>query len=80
MPQKDPKPIIGVVGGVGPHAGYDLSLKILEETQADSDQAHIPVVVVSEGDSIPDRTTFLDGTAPSKGFYFVISLPYCSLV
>ena len=55
------KPIIGIVGGVGPHAGYDLALKILQETIAGSDQDHIPVIAISESDTIGDRTSFLIG-------------------
>jgi len=56
------RPVIGIVGGVGPHAGYDLALKILEETDASSDQEHIPVIMISDGDVIPDRTAYLEGS------------------
>lgn len=57
----EPRLIIGIVGGVGPHAGYDLALKILQETDASADQQHIPVVTVSDSDMIGDRTEFLLG-------------------
>ncbi len=61
-------PVIGVVGGVGPYAGLDLQRKILEETAATTDQAHLPVVSVSWPGDIPDRTAYLLGeTAANPG-------------
>lgn len=55
------RPIIGIVGGVGPAAGLDLARKVLQETGADRDQAHIHMVLLSFPAEIPDRTAFLQG-------------------
>ena len=54
--------IIGIVGGVGPHAGIDLASKITSQTSANSDQGHLPVVLLSFPARISERTAFLVGT------------------
>ncbi len=54
--------IIGIVGGVGPHAGIDLASKITSQTSANSDQGHLPVVLLSLPARISERTAFLVGT------------------
>ena len=51
--------MIGVVGGMGPYAGLDLVQKIFNETNAKTDQDHIPVSMISIPHSIEDRTKFL---------------------
>lgn len=52
---------IGIIGGMGPMATVDLFEKITRLTAAESDQAHIHVLVDSNT-SIPDRTAaILDG-------------------
>lgn len=53
--------VIGIVGGVGPYAGLDLSRKIFDQTRATSDQEHLPVAMLSEPERIEDRTAFLLG-------------------
>ena len=53
--------MIGVVGGLGPYAGLDLVRKIFDETDAPTDQAHLPVALLSVPASVPDRTAFLLG-------------------
>ena len=53
--------MIGIVGGVGPYAGLDLARKVFDNTIARSDQEHLPLVLLSEPGSIPDRTAFLLG-------------------
>lgn len=60
MPTKN-KPLIGILGGMGPQAGLDLASKITSETRGDSDQDNVPVVVFSIPDNIPDRTEYLMG-------------------
>ncbi len=55
---------IGVIGGVGPHAGLLLVERILAATEARRDQDHLPVALLSYADRIPDRTAFLEGYAP----------------
>ena len=54
-----PEPIIGVLGGMGPHAGIDLVKKIFEETNATSDQGHLPVALLSYPRHIQDRTEYM---------------------
>ena len=39
--------MIGIVGGMGPHAGLDLARKIFDLTQAEKDQDHVPLTPVS---------------------------------
>ena len=53
--------IIGIVGGVGPYAGLDLSRKVFDQTLASRDQDHLGVILISWSDLIPDRTEFLLG-------------------
>ncbi len=60
---------IGIIGGAGPAAGYDLAIKILKHTKAAIDQEHIDTFVVSCPSSIPDRTAYLlsGGSDPASG-------------
>lgn len=51
--------IIGVIGGMGPYAGLDLIRKIFDLTDADRDQDHLPVALLSYPGRIRDRSTFL---------------------
>lgn len=51
--------IIGVIGGMGPYAGLDLTRKIFEETIAGNDQDHVPIAMFSLSHRIADRTAFL---------------------
>jgi len=53
--------IIGIVGGVGPYAGLDLTEKIFGQTIASSDQEHLPVALLSLPERIEDRTRYLVG-------------------
>ena len=49
------KKSIGIIGGMGPMATCDLMKKIIENTDAACDQAHIRLYVDSNT-NIPDRT------------------------
>jgi aspartate racemase len=51
--------MIGIVGGIGPLAGIDLYRQILENTDARTDQEHVPVMLASVSHEIADRTEFL---------------------
>ncbi len=53
--------MIGIVGGMGPWATADLLDKIAQETIADVDQDHVPVLVMSRPAEVDDRTTFMMG-------------------
>lgn len=59
------KPIIGILGGMGPMASADMFLKFIHAANATSDQAHIPLLISSVPD-IPDRSAHLlaGGTDP----------------
>lgn len=53
--------MIGIVGGIGPLAGADLYKRIVENTIAEKDQEHLPVLLASMPNEIPDRTEYLLG-------------------
>ena len=66
------KPCIGIIGGMGPHAGLDLHMKILNQTKASLDQDHFDIVHVAIASRIPDRTGFLleeKGGNPAQGIF-----------
>ena len=67
--------IIGIVGGVGPYAGLDLTKKILDQTIAEQDQQHLPIALLSLPAKIEDRTAFLLGktkTNPADAVFKII--------
>ena len=51
--------MIGIVGGLGPYAGLDIAKKIIDETVARSDQEHLPQLLFSCPNLIPDRAAYL---------------------
>ena len=53
--------MIGIVGGVGSYAGIDLIKKIYDNTEARSDQEHLPVSMLSAPHKVKDRTKYLVG-------------------
>ena len=54
--------VIGIIGGMGPMATADLYRKIIENTDAATDQEHLHVLIDSNTD-IPDRTAcILEGS------------------
>lgn len=53
--------MIGILSGAGPLAGVDVAKKIIEETIAERDQDHLPLLLFSVPEDIPDRTEFLMG-------------------
>lgn len=61
---KRERPIIGIIGGMGPRAGLYLHRKIVEYTPARSDQDHFAIIHYSA--PFPDRTRALlyGGTSP----------------
>ena len=58
---KDTEPILGVVGGMGPYAGLALVKKVFDHTVAHTDQEHVPVLLFSFPNRIPDRSAYLSG-------------------
>ncbi len=64
------KKTIGILGGVGPYAGLDLIKKIFDNTCAENDYEHLPVILYSVPQLVPDRTDFITGRTtvnPSAG-------------
>lgn len=64
------KKIVGIIGGIGPYAGLDLLQKIYDNTIANSDNEHLPVILYSVPELIPDRSDYIQGLSkenPSKG-------------
>jgi aspartate racemase len=55
---------LGVLGGMGPLATADFLGKLVENTPADTDQGHIPVLLYGDC-TIPDRTASIVGEGPS---------------
>ena len=58
--------MIGIVGGVGSYAGIDLIRKIYDNTDAKTDQEHLPVSMLSAPHLIMDRTKYLLGEIPEN--------------
>ncbi len=64
---------LGIIGGMGPEATADLFRKIIDNTPANSDQEHIPIVI-DNYPQIPDRTLYLKGKGPSPLPFLLESL------
>lgn len=56
---------VGVIGGVGPMATVYYMQRVIEMTQAASDQEHINMLVFNDCD-IPDRTAFITKKSPEN--------------
>lgn len=52
------EPRLGVLGGMGPQATETFYQRIIDRTQAESDQEHLPTLIWSDA-QIPDRTAAL---------------------
>jgi aspartate racemase len=67
------RPVIGIVGGVGPYAGLDLNRKIFDNTVTNgTDQDHLEVILYSTGNQVTDRTDWLlygTGESPAMGLF-----------
>jgi aspartate racemase len=61
--------MIGIVGGVGPYAGLDLTKKVFDQTITNTDQEHLPVALLSVPGKIVDRTEFILGNEPTNPAY-----------
>jgi aspartate racemase len=66
--------IIGVVGGVGPFAGFDLCQKIHDQTNSNIDQEHLSIALLSLPGQIEDRTAFLVGEKRSNPAYTIAKI------
>lgn len=63
--------LIGILGGMGPQAGLDMAEKLLKLTRTERDQDHLPFVLFSLPDTVPDRTSFLLGTEDINPAYAI---------
>ena len=73
--------MIGIIGGVGPHAGLHLHKSILDQTDTTCDQDHLPVLHINQASDVPDRTEFLLGKTrenPAKNLIRQMELLYRS--
>jgi aspartate racemase len=66
--------IIGIVGGMGPLAGMDLTMKIFSQTIAEKDQDHLPVILYSTPQLIGDRTEYLTGRIKENPGYVIAQI------
>ena len=58
------KKTIGILGGMGPAAAVHMFDLVIKLTKAETDQEHIPVIVVSNPE-VPDRTSAILSGGPS---------------
>lgn len=66
-----PSPLIGILGGMGPQAGLDMANKLTAMTRAQCDQDHVPFVLFSLPEAVPDRTAFLLGKTDTSPAYAI---------
>lgn len=68
MPQQTPhKPVLGILGGLGPAASCYLYQMLIDHTPAARDQDHLDLVISSRA-STPDRTAFILGQSDEDPF------------
>lgn len=69
MPISQPgkRPVLGILGGLGPAASCYLYQMLIDHTPATCDQDHIDIVISSRA-STPDRTAFITGKSKDDPF------------
>lgn len=60
------RPVLGILGGLGPAASVDFYAKLVAATPAAGDQDHLHLVLLSDP-RVPDRNAGVAGTGPSPG-------------
>ena len=65
--QPKKRPVLGILGGLGPAASCYLYQMIIDHTPAQRDQDHIDLVISSRA-STPDRTAFIVGQSTEDPF------------
>lgn len=65
--QTPQRPVLGILGGLGPAASCYLYQMIIDHTPATKDQDHIDLVISSRA-STPDRTAFILGKSDEDPF------------
>jgi len=66
--------MLGIIGGMGPQAGMSLYQQVLAHTSAQQDQDHLPAILWSTPDRIPDRTEYLMGKTLENPAYPVADI------
>lgn len=66
MAQDAHRPVIGVLGGMGPAATADFYARLVAATAADRDQDH-PRVLIDGDPTVPCRNAAMSGQGPSPG-------------
>ena len=61
------KPRLGILGGMGPQATQIFYQRILDRTDAECDQEHLPTLILSDTE-VPDRTAAILGGEEEKVF------------
>lgn len=64
---KEPEARLGILGGMGPQATQIFYQRVIDRTQADCDQEHVPTLIWSDT-QIPDRTACILGGQEDKVF------------
>ena len=64
--------ILGVLGGMGPQATNTFYQRIIDRTQAESDQDHLQVLIWSDA-KIPDRTAGILGGRQEEVFQHLLA-------
>lgn len=60
------RPVLGILGGLGPAASVDFYARLVAATPAARDQDHLHVILLSDP-GVPDRNAAVAGTGPSAG-------------
>jgi len=66
--------MLGIIGGMGPHAGKHLFECILKHSKATKDQDHLPLILWSTPNRIADRSEFLLGKTTINPAYAVADI------
>ena len=65
------RPLLGILGGLGPMASAYFYELITAHTKADRDQDHIDIILSSRA-STPDRTAFITGKSPDSPLPYMV--------
>ena len=68
------KGIIGIVGGMEPNAGIALSKNIINQTIVKNDQSHLPQILYSVPESVPDGTEYILGNENTNPAYRIAKI------
>ena len=65
------RPLLGILGGLGPMASAYFYELITAHTKAARDQDHIDIILSSRA-STPDRTAFITGNSPDSPLPYMV--------